>query len=199
MAAKSTVINGCKKCCDKHVLSFYPKKSKVMVFSKAKIDYVICMRLIAPWLSSGSSVVDFVNVIKYIETTILIDKGLSFSAAEDLRNFYCSAISILNIHGIVLTKRYKCNCCTLIAPLSSHLQAQWKNLKPRIFTIATQPSMMQFEKFSRLTTGLFSNLIKTCSFGLYIFIPHNWLFVMIKDLGHIQRYWIELNLFSQSA
>ena len=85
------MIDECAIYCDKYCLSFNNKKSKVMVFSKTKVDKSI----IKP-LAIGDGNIDFVDGIKYLGTNINSDPSLSFSHEEDLRSFYRAANSVLN-------------------------------------------------------------------------------------------------------
>ena len=85
------MINECSIYCEKYCLSFNNKKSKVMVFSKSKIDKSI----IQP-LTVGGGNIDFVDSIKYLGTHINSDPSLSFSHEEDLRSFYRASNSVLN-------------------------------------------------------------------------------------------------------
>ena len=88
------MIDECSVYCEKYCLSFNNKKSKVMVFSKSKVDKSI----ISP-LTVGGGNIDFVDSIKYLGTYIKSDPSLSFSHEEDLRSFYRSANSILNVRN----------------------------------------------------------------------------------------------------
>ena len=76
--------------CTKLGLAFNPKKSRILVFGKEKID----LTKLKPILLNNS-VVDFVTSIKYLGVTIVSDNGLCFSATCDIRSFYRASNSIL--------------------------------------------------------------------------------------------------------
>ena len=86
------MINSCANYCKTFGLSFNPKKSKVMMFSKANIKN----ELIEPIYLNGMAI-DYTEKIKYLGTTILSNSGFSFSAAPELQSFYRSVNSILNV------------------------------------------------------------------------------------------------------
>ena len=90
-SALQKMMDVCSQFCSNHVLAFNPKKSKVVVFSTKAVCYDNYVPLML-----GSSAIEYVNSIKYLGATIVSDKGLTFSAAEELRCFYRSANSILN-------------------------------------------------------------------------------------------------------
>ena len=85
------MIDECSIYCKEYCSSFNSKKSKVMVFSKTKVD----KRIIKP-LTIGDGEIDFVDTIKYLGTHIVSDPTLSFSHSEDLRSFYRASNSVLN-------------------------------------------------------------------------------------------------------
>ena len=90
-SALQRMINECSNYCDKYCLSFNAKKSKVMVFSKAKVN----MNIIEP-LTIGGGEIEFVEKIKYLGTNIISNPSIAFSHEGDLRSFYRSANSVLN-------------------------------------------------------------------------------------------------------
>ena len=90
-SALQKMINKCANYCVENVLSFNHKKSKVMLFSKKAVSYVN----FAP-LRLQENVIDYVDSIKYLGTTIVSDRGFRFSAENDLRSFYRASNSILN-------------------------------------------------------------------------------------------------------
>ena len=85
------MINDCSAYCHKYGLNFNAKKSKIMVFSKKSIDYSKIRSLTI----SGNSI-EFVERIRYLGTTIISDRSLSFSNVDDLRSFYRASNSVLN-------------------------------------------------------------------------------------------------------
>ena len=91
-SALQRMIQTCANYCKTFGLSFNPKKSKIMIFSKTSIDY----DLIAPIYMNGLAI-DCTEKIKYLGTTIVNKSGLSFSAAPELLSFYRSVNSILNV------------------------------------------------------------------------------------------------------
>ena len=76
--------------CTKFGLSFNAKKFKIMVFSKDLIAY----EDLKPVLLNGG-IINYVNSIKYLGTTIANNKGFTFSATDDLSSFYRASNSIL--------------------------------------------------------------------------------------------------------
>ena len=89
--ALQQMIDKCQQYCSQNVLSFNPKKSKVMVFSKSVVHHDKYLPLLL-----NSSNIDYVGCIKYLGTTITSEKGLFFSASDDLCNFYRASNSFLN-------------------------------------------------------------------------------------------------------
>ena len=90
-SALQRMIDDSSLYCKKYCLSFNAKKSKVMVFSKTKINKDI----IKP-LTINNADIDFVDKIKYLGTNIESSPSLSFSHEDDLRSFYIAANSVLN-------------------------------------------------------------------------------------------------------
>ena len=86
------MIENCSFYCRRFGLSFNPIKSKVMIFSKRKLN----TSLFAPIYLNGQSV-EYVNSIKYLGTTIISDPNFEFSARNDLVSFYRATNSILNV------------------------------------------------------------------------------------------------------
>ena len=92
--ARSTLqrlIDKCADFCEKIGLSFNPQKSKVLVFSKKKVDF----SALAP-ISIGSNAVEYVASIVYLGVTITSSHGIGFSAANDIRTYHRAANSILS-------------------------------------------------------------------------------------------------------
>ena len=90
-SALSKMMSYCSDYCTKLGLSFNPKKSKIMVFSKNHTS----LDGLKPILLDGKEI-EYVSSIRYLGTTIVSGPGFQFSSADDLLNFYRSANSILN-------------------------------------------------------------------------------------------------------
>ena len=90
-SALQSLINMSASYCHKQGLNFNPRKSKVLVFSKKKIDFSI----LSPILLNGD-VVQFSPAITYLGVLIESDRGFCVSATNDLRSFYRAANSVLS-------------------------------------------------------------------------------------------------------
>ena len=86
------MIKNCTDYCDKFGLTFNPAKSKVMVFSRTNIVY----ESLKPIIMNGKNV-DYVSDIKYLGVSLVSNRGICFSAENDLRSFYRSANAVLNV------------------------------------------------------------------------------------------------------
>ena len=91
-SALEKMIATCSEYCNENGLSFNHTKSKVMVFSRSSIDY----ESLKPLKMNGRSI-DYVTDIKYLGVTLTSNRGLNFTADNDLRSFYRAANSILNV------------------------------------------------------------------------------------------------------
>ena len=91
-SALQILMDCCSQYCKEFTLEFNPKKSKVMFFSKKRID----LDSLKPIQLNGTPV-DFVESIKYLGVTLTSKPTLSYSSEADLRCFYRSANSILNV------------------------------------------------------------------------------------------------------
>ena len=80
--------------CNTYGLSFNPKKSKIMVFSKTVSNY----ESLRPITLNGTKI-DVVHEVKYLGTTIVSSPGFAFSSEPDLRSFYRAANSVLNVRN----------------------------------------------------------------------------------------------------
>ena len=89
-SALQRLIDSSAAFCDAHGLTFNPSKSKILVFSRKKVDF----SQLQPVRLNGANV-DFVTSISYLGVKIESNRGLCFSAADDLRTFYRAANSIL--------------------------------------------------------------------------------------------------------
>ena len=78
--------------CQKKGLNFNPKKSKVLIFSKKKVE----TEKLKPILLNGGEV-EYVTSIKYLGVSIECNRGLTFSAKSDLQTFHRAANSILTV------------------------------------------------------------------------------------------------------
>ena len=89
-AALQRMINKCAEYCNKFGLSFNAKKSKILIFSKKAQD----KENHKPIYLNGDKV-DYVDSVTYLGTTIVSEKGLSFSSSKDLLSFYRASNAIL--------------------------------------------------------------------------------------------------------
>ena len=78
--------------CEKKGLSFNPKKSKVLVFSKGKVEMENRKQIL---LNGG--MVEYVTSITYLGVTLESNKGLTFSAKSEIRTFHRAGNSILSV------------------------------------------------------------------------------------------------------
>ena len=89
-SALAKLFSTCTDYCTKYGLTFNSKKSKIMVFSKKRIN----LDSIKPITIDGN-VLDFDDSITCLGTKIVSDDGFRFSSADDLSSFYRSANSII--------------------------------------------------------------------------------------------------------
>ena len=113
-SALEKLICICSSYCAKYGLAFNPKKSKVLVFSKSKVDF----SQLKP-VSLNGKAIEYVSSIVYLGTTIVSEKGFRFSATNDIRKFYRSANSLLTVlhkpsENILMQLLYT-NCVSIIA------------------------------------------------------------------------------------
>ena len=90
-SALQKLIESCESYCREFCLSFNPRKSKILVFSKKSVD----LSSLQPVILNGSPI-EYVQSIKYLGVTITSYKAFAFSPTNDLANFYRSSNSILN-------------------------------------------------------------------------------------------------------
>ena len=88
--ALQKMIHKCADYCTKYGLTFNTSKSKIMIFSKSKVD----KDLLCPVFLNGEKI-DYVDSIKYLGTTIESCKGFTFSSSKDLASFYRASNAIL--------------------------------------------------------------------------------------------------------
>ena len=91
-SALSKMIEICTNYCKQSCFSFNPKRSKIVVFSRKKLDHDQMMQV-----TLQGKVIDYVQSIKYLGTTICSNGGFSFSATHELCNFYRASNAILNV------------------------------------------------------------------------------------------------------
>ena len=91
-SALEKLIEMSAKYCTNLGLTFNAKKSKVMVFSKSKVDF----SSLRP-IRLGSSSIEYVSSIRYLGVSISSDRGFGYSATNDIRTFYRASNSILNV------------------------------------------------------------------------------------------------------
>ena len=89
-SALNKLIDNCSIYCKKFGLSFNAKKSKVMIFSKNTVTY----DSIKPVSLDGLSL-EYTNNVTYLGTTIVSEKGFTFSCNNDLVKFCRASNSIL--------------------------------------------------------------------------------------------------------
>ena len=104
------MIQLCADYCKEFGLAFNAAKSKIVVFSKSKIND----DTLAPVLLNGK-VVEYVSSIVYLGATITNNKGFTFSSKNDLAKFYRASNSILRAvrkpsEEVMLQLLY--SCCT---------------------------------------------------------------------------------------
>ena len=112
-SALQRLIESSASFCEVYGLTFNPSKSKILVFSRKKVDFA----QLKPILLNGFAV-DYVTSILYLGVEIESDRGLRFPASKDLRTFYRAANSILTaLHKPseeVLIKLLYTNCVPII-------------------------------------------------------------------------------------
>ena len=104
----------CADYCNNLGLTFNSKKSKILVFSKSKIDLNSLRQI-----RLGNSLIDYVSTILYLGVTITSDRGFGFSAANDICTFYRASNSILNVlmkpDEVVLMHLLETNCIPILS------------------------------------------------------------------------------------
>ena len=113
-SALQFLIDKSSEFCRMKGLVFNPSKSKVMVFSKGRINYDDLKRI-----SLDGCEIEYASSVKYLGVTIESDKGVSFSAKNELRNFYRAANSVLSVikkpSEEVLMHLLNTNCIPIIS------------------------------------------------------------------------------------
>ena len=87
-SAMQELLDVCQKYCSEFNLTFNTKKSKTLIFGNPG-------SVIKPLNLNGNEI-EIVAEWRYLGTTIVSGKYLSFSAKFELRAFYCSANSLLS-------------------------------------------------------------------------------------------------------
>ena len=87
-SAMQQMLDICSEFCDEYCLSFNVKKSKGLLFGKLTVDSVSPLFL-------NEQPIEYVPEWKYLGSTIVSGRRLSFSIKPSMRNFYCSANSVL--------------------------------------------------------------------------------------------------------
>ena len=109
--ALQKMINICHDYCSKFCLEFNAAKSKVLVFGKSR------NMAMAP-LYIGNSPMESVDEWKYLGTTIVAGKLLSFSARADLSSFFRAANAVINTltgaHEHTLVTLLYSNCVPIL-------------------------------------------------------------------------------------
>lgn len=101
--ALQKMVDICNSFCRKLCLQFNSAKSKVMIFGKSHKESL------APIVIDNASL-DCVQEFKYLGTTLVSGKGLSFSARSDLASFYRATNAVMN----VLTNAHEHTLLTLL-------------------------------------------------------------------------------------
>ena len=91
-SALQKLIDLCSEYCNSIALTFNPRKSKILVFLKSRVD----LNNLAP-ITLNNSAIEYTDTIKYLGVSIISAKGFCFSAANDLRTFYRAANSLLSV------------------------------------------------------------------------------------------------------
>lgn len=91
-SALQRLINLCAQYCSSMCLTFNPNKSKILVFSKSRVS----LNSLKSVTINGSDI-EYTNAIKYLGVSICSEKGLCFSATNDLRTFYRASNSLLSV------------------------------------------------------------------------------------------------------
>ena len=88
--ALEKMIHLCEKYCNEYGLAFNALKSKILVFSKARVDHDNLGQI-----TLNGKVIQYVEDVTYLGATIVNNKGFAFSPSTDLSKFYRASNSIL--------------------------------------------------------------------------------------------------------
>ena len=109
-SALQKLIDICRAYCEKFCLSFNTSKSKIMLFGKNVGEF-------KP-LKLNDDNICLVDEIKYLGTTVVSGKSISFTARPDITSFYRAANSVLNVlsdaHEDVLMSLLYTNCMPIL-------------------------------------------------------------------------------------
>ena len=105
------LLDMCNDYCSKFNLTFNASKSKTLIFGKAPGPYI------KPLMINGCDV-DIVSEWKYLGTTVISNKTLSFSAKNELRSFYASFNSLsspkIRLNEVTLMALLYATCVPII-------------------------------------------------------------------------------------
>ena len=91
-SALQKLIKLCSDYCNSMGITFNPLKSKILVFSKSKINHNDFQSI-----ALDNSNIEYCDSVKYLGVSIVTEKSLCFSAANDLRKFYRATNSLLSV------------------------------------------------------------------------------------------------------
>ena len=110
-SALQKMIDLCHEYCQKYCLQFNSSKSKIMLFGDNYDESC------APVSISGSPI-DYVHEWKYLGTTLVAGKSLSFTARPDLSSFFRATNAIINVltdaHEHTLLSLLYSNCVPIL-------------------------------------------------------------------------------------
>ena len=146
LKALNKMIEKCAEYCREYGLTFNASKSKVIVFSKSATNY----EKLVPIVLNGSKV-DFVDSVTYLGTTIMNNKGFSFSSTNDLSKFYRASNSILRAinkpsEEVLIHLLY--SCCIPILSYASAVK-DYPSRQMQDCTTATNNSLRLIIGFNR--------------------------------------------------
>ena len=111
-SAMQTMLDICQQYCSDSCLTFNVKRSKILLFGKAKSDQVHSLTL-------NNKPLEFVSQWKYLGVTVVAGPKLSFSARPALASFYRSVNSILSVlrkpDELVLMNLLFSNCVPILS------------------------------------------------------------------------------------
>ena len=87
-SAMQQLLDICQTYCSEYCLNFNSKKSKTLLFGPS-------LKTSVQPLTLNCATIDFVDNWKYLGTTVVAGKNLSFTSHDDLHSFYRSTNSIL--------------------------------------------------------------------------------------------------------
>ena len=146
LKALNKMIEKCAEYCREYGLTFNASKSKVIVSSKSATNY----EKLVPIVLNGSKV-DFVDSVTYLGTTIMNNKGFSFSSTNDLSKFYRASNSILRAinkpsEEVLIHLLY--SCCIPILSYASAVK-DYPSRQMQDCTTATNDSLRLIFGFNR--------------------------------------------------